>query len=563
MNAAVNFARRASAHVWCLMAFAAYAGLVRPRTLRLEATQLVTEAPLLLYAYTLSCAPLRARRWRLMVGALPLAWFYLVHDEYLARWGNVPNFADFAMLPDLFTVLGPLGWTLVVTALALPLLGWALAIDPRVLRTRPRRLWLTAPAVACVAMLLFAPRLSYETLEAVTEDVQWSDRRTVERWGRIFSTLFRQARRGSFAEGLRAFTPLERSKLRVDSAEHAAIDRRNVHLVVLESFVDLRLMRSATFSESPFAPGFAARFDPFISASISPVFGGETARAEFEVLCGVPSLRLYGLEFLAFSGARTYCLPSILRDAGYDTVLSFPHGPVFFNTRRAYPGLGFAQVIYGDRFVAPGAESIAMGEADYLEDGDLFPQNLRKVRALVERGRPFLNYVLTIYGHWPFDIDVQRHPQTIRVTPPDSDLEKIARQMRARTEALDEYLRGLVAADPDGLIVLVADHLPPLPGGANDYVRLGYRGRDRDAASDLDPYDNFLLVLAGGKAIKLPRMRHFDLPHWILNELSHGAHCRNRTCDFGRLPLVRERYLDAYQTILGLASQPATNPLPR
>src|SRR5207247_781254 len=106
---------------------------------------------------------------------------------------------------------------------------------------------------------------------------------------------------------------------------------------------------------------------------------------------------------------------------------------------------------------------------------------------------------------------------------------------------------------------MVADHLPPLPAGTIDYERFGYEGRGvlPDAARASWPYENFLFVLVDGQPRKLPLMRHCDLSHWVLNELSHGAYCRDKPaeCDFGRLPLDRNRYLDEYRTVLGLASR--------
>lgn len=541
-----------------LSGFAAYIAIASGRRLDAEWTQAFTEAPLLLYLFALLQAPLRRNRLRPWVAAWPLAWLYLLHDEYFLRWGDVPSFADVALFADLFVVIG-IGWgALVVLALLLPLFVWFACLERPPPYPRRVTLLLLAAAVLGWLSLVVAPARTYAVMNGLTEDAEWSDRRNAEQWGRVYAALLRQARRGSFAEELRDFQPLVSSPLHVSREELASLDRRNVHIIVMESFVDLRLLTGVQFSKPPFDPELARWVDPYLGTSISPVFGGETARAEFEVLCGVPSLRLFGLEFLGFSGARTYCLPTILGEAGYRTVLTFPHGPVFFNTRRAYPGLGFDQVIYADRFSSPGSESVAIGDVDYIEDGDLFPQNLHKVRALLRQGRPFLNYVMTLYGHWPFDIDTRRHPSEISVTPPSEDLRKMANQMLLRTRALHAYLKALIDLDPTGIIVLVGDHLPPLPGGKAEYLRLGYRERPgfTPLPSEFRAYENFLLVLVAGVPQKLPRMRHFDLSRWVLNELSHGETCRRRTCDFGRTPFDRQEYLGPYQTILGLAAGP-------
>jgi len=538
--------------------FAAYIAFASQRRLDAEWSQVLTEAPLLLYLFALLQAPLRRHRLRPWAAAWPLAWLYLLHDEYFLRWGDVPSFADVALFADLFVVIG-IGWgALVVLALLLPLFAWCACLERPPPYPRRITLLLLAPAVLGWLCLVVAPARTYAAMNALTEDAEWSDRRNAEQWGRVYAALLRQARRGSFAEELRDFEPLASSSLHVSREELARLDRRNVHIIVMESFVDLRLLKGVQFSKPPFDPELARWVDPYIGTSVSPVFGGETARAEFEVLCGVPSLRLFGLEFLGFSGARTYCLPTILGEAGYRTVLTFPHGPVFFNTRRAYPGLGFDQVIYADRFSSPGSESVAIGDVDYIEDGDLFPQNLEKVRALLRQGRPFLNYVMTLYGHWPFDIDTRRHPLEISVTPASEDLRKMANQMLLRTRALHAHIKALIDLDPTGIIVLVGDHLPPLPGGKAEYLRLGYRERAgfTRLPAELRTYENFLLVLVAGVPQKLPRMRHFDLSRWVLNELSQGEICRRSACDFGRTPFDRQQYLAPYQTILGLAAGP-------
>jgi hypothetical protein len=230
---------------------------------------------------------------------------------------------------------------------------------------------------------------------------------------------------------------------------------------------------------------------------------------------------------------------------------------VYYNSRLAYPGLGFDQILWADRFSEPGRESIAIGEQIYLFDGDLFEQNLQKVQALLRDGKPFLNYVLTMCGHAPFDLDPTRHPPLIQVSPRDEELERVTNLTYYRTQALVAYVRRLLELDPRGLIVMVSDHLPPLAGGTLAYQRLGYQGRAGlpDSLERYRPFDNLLLVIADGKVQKLPRMRHFDLPRWILDQLTGGAYCHEKICDFGRLPVNPAVYRDEYRTILGLAAR--------
>ncbi|HHO46968.1 MAG TPA: hypothetical protein ENN06_00675 [Desulfobacteraceae bacterium] len=98
--------------------------------------------------------------------------------------------------------------------------------------------------------------------------------------------------------------------------------------------------------------------------SISPVFGGATAQAEFELLCGVPAMReLSGVEFNVFTGADTPCLPNILGKSGYHAVATNGFRPDFFNSPNAYEGIGFDKAYYPKEY-APAMES-------YLSLGDV------------------------------------------------------------------------------------------------------------------------------------------------------------------------------------------------
>ena len=520
-------------------------------------TQTLTELPLLLYLFALLRAPLRRRWWRSLVAGLPLIWIYAVHDYYSLAMGTVPDFVDFRLLPDLLRTMAAWRGAATIALVALPLVAWLVAVDWDRRRWRWRHGLAMVPLALIAGAVSIAPGATYELANAVTPDEQWADAATAARWGRVYTLVLREARRGGFCDRLRRFTPIQRSPLELRPAVVAAIRPRNVHLVVLEGFLDVRLFAGVHFSEPPLSAEFTGWADGAISASISPAFGGETARAEFELLCGVPSLRAYGVEYFAFSGAPTYCLANILAAAGYRTVMTFPGSPLFFNSRRAYAGLGFQQTIYGDPFTPAGQESIKLSDEPYLYDGDLYDQNLEKVKTLLRERRPFFNYVVTMCGHWPFEFDTDRHPLRIAVVPDEEDLRRITNLTYYRADALHEFVTRLVALDPDALVVLVADHLPPLPGGVGDYRRLGYLGRSGLAAAhrELVTHENFLLAIVDGRPTRLPLMRHFDVPHWILDQLSDGAYCREQGCEFGRLPVDRDAYLDRYRTILGLAAR--------
>ncbi len=542
-----------------IVLFVGYTLFANSWAFHVDGTQWFTEIPFLVYLFALLQLPLRKKWWRFIPAVLPLMWLYAVNDVSIVLLSSVPNYVDAKLFPDVFQ--GLTFWSRVsyVTLLVHPVVIWLLSIEWKIPSFRWSGVALVLPAVLLTGATIFFPTFTYECINAVTPDEEWSDKATAERWGRVYTMTMREIRRRSYLEGLDGYTPLAQSSIRLSDDLLKNLDKRNVHIVILESFVDVRLFGGLGFSRPPVADEFSAFADDAIGSSISPAFGGETSRAEFEVLCGVPSLRLYGVEFLGFSGVKTYCLPVILGDAGYFTLLSFPYGPIYYNTKHAYPGLGFSQILYADRFSKPGEESIALGDQTYLFDGDFFAQNLVKVKSLLHQGQPFLNYVLTMYGHYPFDIDTNRHPLLITVQPDLDYLTRLANQMYYRTQALVNYVKGLMEMDPRGIIVLVADHQPPMPKGVWEYQEFGFQSRAglSKALDEFRRFENFLLVIVDGKPLKLPLMRHFDIPRWILDRLSGGAYCKDKMCDFGRLPVEQKSYLEAYRTIMGLASRPS------
>jgi len=529
-------------------------------TLAFERTQWLTELPLLLLLYAWLQLPLRRNRFRGFVAAVPLLWLYAVHDAILAAMDTVWSLADFAMLPELYRHMAVVPLLLASLALAAPPALWLLAFDWRARWLRLRNLPLAAGGLAWLGLVYLLPGPTYEAMNQLTPDEEWSDRLTAEHWGRVYTVFMRDARRLAFLDELAEVQSPAQAGLTLDEALRRELRPRNVHLIVLESFLDVRLLDGVRFSRPPLDEGFTAWLGDGASPSLSPSFGGETARAEFELLCGVPSLRLYGIEFLAFGGAAAPCLPNHLRGAGYRTVLSFSGGPVYSNARKAYPGLGFAERIFGDRFAAAGEPSIRLENGDpNLFDGDMLAQNLERVRGLVREGRPFLNYVLTLYGHWPFTTDLRRFPDAVEVEPRLAELHRIANQMHHRTAALHAYLQELLRLDPEAIVVVVGDHLPTLPDGERDYQRLGYQGRAGLAARapELLQHETFLLLVAAGQVKRVPLMHHFDVPHWILDQLTGGAWCRARPglCDFGRLPLDRQGWQERYRAVLAAAAR--------
>ncbi len=521
------------------------------------------EGTLALYLYGLCYGLLRPSRWRSYLAALPLLLLYLTSDIFYLAFGKVFRVVNLQELPELFEIL-PLAYSLPLAALLLlpvMLLLWYL-------KWRPQRhhLLLAGPLVATLLLLYSAPGSLAQVLAgAGSVPVKYSDAKSVERNGRLTMLLYREAQRVLAVEELAPYRDRTAYEQRISDqlqAMRGGHSSRNVHLIVLESFLDPRLFTRLDFSSPPVHPEFEALFGDRLGFSLSPVFGGATAQAEFEVLCGVPALeRLSSVEFNVFSGANAACLPWQLGQLGYYSSASNTYKPNFFNAVAGYQGAGFDVSHFPQEFAPASASYLKFGDPgfeEYLFDGDLLEQNLGYVAAQLREApqRPLFNYLLTIYGHTPHLLDPELRPEQITLFSdyPDDHLTRAVNQFYYRSEAIAHYVKKLIEMDPQGLIVLISDHVPPLRNGPNTYEALNYMD-NREGAY----YYNRLAIIDRGEVKQLPTIHHYDIPQLVLNILSDGAYCQSGDCPFDNDAqpgsAQREAKLSAYLELMAHASE--------
>lgn len=510
------------------------------------------ELPLVCLLYAASRSLLRPSPASSVIAALPVFLLYIAHDLFQIALATPPQLGDMLRLPDLWRGAGSAGRVAVTAILGVPLGLWLWRVDGRALLTPWRERFRLLPllvAVMFVGSVYVAPGwLAAAALHLPAHMGSRSERNT-RYFGRLFTVLDVESQRQALLVSLAEAPAIEATALHLDEALLQQIQPRNVHVSVMESYFDPRRLRNAQFSEPPIGPTHLAHFAPFESTALSPAFGGGTGRAEFEVLCGVPSLRVaFADEFSAFTGAAVDCLPRLLARRGYLAVNTFPGSSAYYNSHKAYRGAGFAESVYaaGDPAVRTFAVSMQKAYREHLFDGDLFEQNRAHLRSRNMGGRPIFNYVLTMYGHMPFYIDEQRQPLRVAVSPDDAVLRLVANQTYYRTEALAEHLRALIADDPQSLIVVVGDHLPTgLP-----YDDLGLEhGR----------YATTLLVIDRGVPIKLGPLPHYDLYRVILDRLTDGAYCRAKPCRFATqrdADTDRATFLAEYLAVIRAAAAP-------
>jgi len=492
----------------------------------------IIELPLALYLYHLFRQILYNRRFSGVLAALPVVFLYLMIDAYFLVFKRVFRLSEINELSELFDVLPWYFSVLMGAAVVLPLI-WMLT---RMRIHSYKRLALSvAPGLLLVGALVLRPDVFLQGFNSLANGiVEWSDEKSVHDNGRLSMVLYQEAKRRAAIRKAREYvddpTYDEQFQQKLTALE-TTLKPRNVHIIVMESYFDPGRLANLSLNQDAVHPEFRKLLanDGLGDISISPVWGGYTPQAEFEFLCGIRALQQLGtIEFNVMTGAPIHCMPDVLAKSGYQTISSRGYKPFFFNSISAIKATGFKENYYAREYAPNRKTYLSTGDVSaekYLFDTPLFDQNLAflKERMASQPDKPILNYILTIYGHFPFKIDESVRPRVIKPLGPadaDEELNILINQIYYRSEATARYIAQLTEADPDGLIILVADHLPPLRKGINEYKRLGYMAGEEDAN-----HQTFLAVIDRGKPYKVGKQHHYDLPQLVYQLLTNDQYC--------------------------------------
>ena len=516
------------------------------------------EIPLILCLYYYFNSITRPSRWQPLVAALPIVLVYGIFEANFMSLGRLLRIVEVKEFPELLNVL-PL-WVIMLIVMMFGLSFFVFIKNLQFSRA-PGMILGIFPFFFLVLMAEGAPDYFLLAFERVQKPVtEWSDIQSAEDNGRIWMMLYHEAKRNS---NLRKMAQYKDNPVFVQEMEDIVSElksletRKNVHLIVLESFVDPELFKGLSFSRKPMHPDFEKIFKEQGSLTISPVFGGGTAQAEFELLCGIPALRkMSGVEFDVFTGNRTYGLPALLADSGYFTMATNAYKPDFFNSINAYDGLGF-QISYYPKEYAPGRDTyLSTGDVTgekYMFDGELLKQNLAFITEWKNSnpGVPLFNYVISMYGHFPHQMNARKRPTLIEVKGAvrDGHLENSINQFYYRTQALAAFINDIKVLDPESLVIFISDHLPWVYG-PETYKKLGYAA-GRDDFSHI----NRVFFFEDGRAVQYNKIHHYDIPDLILNYITGGSHCEKHACNFkaSAKPVVEKDYGEAYMTIMANA----------
>ncbi|MGD8618690.1 MAG: LTA synthase family protein [Gammaproteobacteria bacterium] len=418
----------------------------------------------LLLAYILFA--LSRRLWVFVVlQGLLMGVLYVGNAVKISFFGGPIMPDDVYALRSLLLVLD--GWHFVAAALPLA------AIAALLLFNFTLRHW--SAYLASTLLILFGLTLVYKPA-AILKPLDRHFGNSV--WDQRSNYLYRGATLYSLQEGARYFAdahiPPDRdlalsaaASLMDTAAGNAAMPGnftpRNVHIVLLESFWDPALLKKAGYNQDPLAPAFRRLWKRTgYSHAMSPVFGGYTANAEFEILCGFPVVE-DNVKFERQLLNDAPCLPHLLAEQGYRTVASHPNVPVFWNRVNAYRRMGFQTY-----WSKPDFQLDDMNR-NFLSDASLYRQVLEKISDPAFSRQPLLDYIVTYFGHWNYPLNAAR-PNVVTATSTVEEVGSYANTMYYKSLELMSFLGQLQAQDPEGIIVLFGDHLPFMGENFAGYV---------------------------------------------------------------------------------------------
>jgi hypothetical protein len=203
--------------------------------------------------------------------------------------------------------------------------------------------------------------------------------------------------------------------------------------------------------DDPASPLDALKNSNFIETSaVSPVYGGTTPNAEFEVLTAIPVKSFQAgiipyQHYVQYVTEASRALPRMLSEKGYATTAYHNFTRRFWLRDQMYPRLGF------DRFVSMEEMSLVIQQNDWPTDEGLYQSVLKNS----DGETPRFHFIITVQTHGPFakdKADAEGH----------NGVHDYRNRLSGAVDSLARFEKALRAKGRPFAIVVFGDHLPGL-----------------------------------------------------------------------------------------------------
>ena len=275
---------------------------------------------------------------------------------------------------------------------------------------------------------IYFPKISKHNTENFNKFATW------KHGGQLYSIIYHYADRRNTIIKLNEISSEISPTLKFKKIPQSEL----IIIILLESFIPRSVLQPENFK--PFLKEFG-----FKSINLeSPAYGGYSAKSEFEILCGLPELQLFGEMSFNYLGGNevNFCLPSLISKFNYKTISITGTGPHFHNAKNAYSSLGFDQNI--------SKKDISHDDLDgrHPSDKSVFEKVYNEILSK-DNDKLFL-YVFTAAGHSHYALNKKNRPRL----SDDLYFDRIT----YTEQELKEFLTKLDILNLETSIVIAGDH---------------------------------------------------------------------------------------------------------
>ncbi len=466
------------------------------------------EFPLLVFLLLMLYFPRKTSFKNILLAVLPILGLYILYDVFYYFLARSPRLSDLknAIVLNDFSTFFSAGLSLMFLAI-LTIMIYAIYDFKKHSTNRTFYAILFAKIMAFIGFFYYLSSTNFDNYLSKKFDYYcWSQAKTITKNGRFSSVIYYTIMSNKAKEKLITYKEkkIDINALLFDDVKIK--NRKNIYMVVLESFIDPRLIKDAIYSPSPLHKKMQKYLTKKeFSYTLSPIYGGGTSQAEFEVLTAIPALAaVNSIEFNTLQGNQIAGFVNMLKQNGYTPYANIATNSNYFNSKEAYKSIGFDKTVFleeSDGFLQQAGDK-------HIFDGDVYHYNISKLKKQSLKS-PYLLYTLGMYGHFPYDRNLKLRPDVIETSYHDKRVKRIANQFYYRTKALANYIEAILSFDPNSIIFITSDHIPPLLNKGVRYLK--------------QENENIALLLIDGKMVDINGLHYYDIPR-VIDKILNNSH---------------------------------------
>ena len=320
---------------------------------------------------------------------------------------------------------------------------------------------------------------------------------------------------------------------------------KNIHIIVMESFIDPIDFKYINIKKNLIPNKWIEYRKNYLFHGMSPVTGGGSAQAEFEILCGVPSFKKYGTEFNRIGKKRTKCLPNYLKKFNYKTIASQPVYGSFFNIKNAYKSIGFDEVFLANNF------NMTEKINGWLSNESFFSQHFEMIQKSLLEKKPILNYLFAVGCHNSLG-QKQNYEKLIKFNE-SKNLEGFLNCNLKSIYEILKYTDKIKSIDKDSIIIVLSDHPPVVSVKALEKSGFQFACNIKERCSFQKMRGIFL---SKDIPIEFKNYGYYEIPELIINELSNNKLCTQVRCSIDKDYIVHSGNIVYRESLHKVSNQP-------